>query len=94
MALYECLPVNVIHSDLRLMLLATFRYSLGRKTYMVEFAASMIKEHIWVLKHHDLNGIIDEIEHALNLNQAGLDEDEEVWKDLIEYINDYQRGEL
>ncbi len=64
--------------DLRWILICSFRYSLGRKSYAPSYTCDLIKKYGDVLKAHNLKQMIDDIE---NFRYDKLDF-ENVWQDL------------
>jgi hypothetical protein len=69
--------------DYELILLAAFRYALGRKTYMV----SAVVDYLWV-QWYDISGklrtqIQKEIRQAIDSGNAGMDMDVKQWEKLL-----------
>ena len=69
--------------DYELILLAAFRYALGRKTYMV----SAVVDYLWV-QWYDISGklriqIQKEIKEAIKGGNAGMDMDVKQWERLL-----------
>ena len=78
--------ISVRESDLVLMILATFRYSLGRHTYMPSFAIQMIKDHINIIQHAKIDQIIEEIEQYEKEYTNEYDIDRQQWVLLKEQL--------
>ncbi len=69
-------------SDLRLLVLATFRYSLGRRTYMPDFIVDFIIKNKELLNKGDWNLFIQEIKESLSLGDSC---DIGTWDKLIDF---------
>ena len=79
--------INLKHeNDLNLLVLATFRYSLGKMTYMTLFFGEFIENNIDITNDNTLNTIIEEIKSC---KDYGMDCDEEMWLDLKEKLEKY-----
>jgi len=85
--------VNVKKEDLRTLLLATMRYSIGRMTYMPDLSSELIRKHKEVLNEYDLKQIIKEIEEhdvelegtGLRTSELGMDCDVQTWHNLRDW---------
>lgn len=53
--------IKISDADLRLLMFATFRYSLGRRTYIPSFITDLIIENYELFNEHDWIKFIDEI---------------------------------
>jgi len=65
--------------NLRLLMVATFRYSLGRRTYMPSFIVDIIIKNHKIFNKYDWKLFIDEINEIKDL---GDNFDVEVWNKL------------
>lgn len=74
----------VTEEDLQIMLLSTFRYSLGRKTYMSEVCADFLTKWWHVLPESHRQMIQDEIRHGIRIGNAGSDCDVAAWERVLE----------
>lgn len=54
-------------SDMWILLLATIRYSLGRRTYMSSFSGELVVKYQDYLNTQQLKQIVEEIEKKLHL---------------------------
>lgn len=78
---------TVNRDDFRVMLLCTFRYSLGRRTYMSMLASEWVKQHFDVLTTEDVKQIIGDIESASKWKGGlGMDMDAKHWFDLQKWL--------
>jgi len=69
-------------SDLEMLLVSTFRYGLGRMTYMPGFAIEQLKKHEAVLREHNFKQFIEDIDFRNNLNTLGHDCDVKDWMEF------------
>ena len=69
----------------RLVLIAAFRYALGRSTYMPSVIVEEIKLNWDSMSEQDKNQIKDDIEHAIRHNMAGMDCDVREWEKLLNF---------
>lgn len=69
----------VPNQDLRIMLLSTFRYSLGRMTYMPSFTKDLLFKYQHLFNERDWKRIIDEIEDTKHL---GMSCDIHTWNEV------------
>lgn len=86
----EGLPHSVYASDLRLMLLCTFRYSLGRQTYMPSESRRYIKTYgPYVLSSQDYRQIAEEIDDHVRIyggeHGLGSEHDAAGWRAFQEW---------
>lgn len=58
------------NSDLRLLMLATFRYSLGRRTYMPSFIVDLIIKNSKIFNKQNWRQFIEEINEIENLGDS------------------------
>lgn len=66
------------------MVLSSFRYALGRSTYIVSETVDWLKDN-WLfldLKTRDL--IVIEIKEAMDIDRTGMDMDTNEWKKILE----------
>ncbi|MDP4039510.1 MAG: hypothetical protein Q8P57_02940 [Candidatus Pacearchaeota archaeon] len=68
------------NKDIRLLIIAAFRYSLGRRTYMHEFIVNLIIKNSEIFNLHDWKRFIDEINEEENL---GYPCDIQTWGKLV-----------
>jgi len=78
---------QVDEQDLRTMLISSFRYALGRMSYIVSDTVDIIIEHQEVLKYHDKLLMVGEIRTAVEQGRAGMDMDKECWLSLVEELS-------
>lgn len=72
--------------QLRSLLIYSFRYALGKKTYATYDVAEIIKQSHMILSSHDKLLLIDDIKRAISLGQAGMDYDIQVWEELKTFL--------
>lgn len=71
--------------DLRVILIAAFRYSLGRRTYMPGFVIEKITENKTLFRKEDLENFIKDIERTPSL---GDDWDAKRWRDFASFCKE------
>lgn len=90
------MKVLIDNQDLDLFFVATFRYALGRRTYMVFTIADFIKTNIALVPKNIINLMIREITEAEQNHNDGLykalgdDCDVKTWLSLREFLIKYQ----
>ena len=72
--------------NLNTLILAAFRYALGRKTYIVEEVVEDIIHNIDNIPDTYLKRMYEEIDEAISNNRAGMKMDIVLWKKLQEKI--------
>lgn len=82
--------ISVAKEDLRLMLFSTFRYSLGRQTYMPSEAQRYVKEHhMQALSIRDLEQLAEEIDEHVRVyggdHGLGSEFDAKGWRSFQEW---------
>ena len=71
-----------------LMVIAAFRYCLGRRTYIVSDCVAWLKE-IWpLLEDRDRRLIKKEVDESLAMNRAGDSCDKDEWIKIMELDNE------
>jgi DNA replicative helicase MCM subunit Mcm2 (Cdc46/Mcm family) len=70
-----------------LTLLASFRYALGRQTYIVSEVVENILANWQILSQKVKDKMKEEIEEAIKNNSIGLEIDKEKWNKIIEASN-------
>lgn len=83
---FENKEITIDKKDFRLLILGTFRYSLGRMTYMPIFVKDTVLKHIDDLDEKLIKLMIDEIKSC---NHYGMDFDKEMWLDLKDKLEEY-----
>lgn len=73
--------------DLETLILCSFRYSLGRKTYITSEIASLIIKYEDKLKPWIKERICHEIAYSLKINQIGMNMDKEEWMKLLKHLD-------
>jgi len=69
----------------QMLLISSFRYALGRRTYIVSQIVEYLKEDWEVLSEWQQKQIKGDIEHAIEHDIAGDPCDIEHWKKVLEY---------
>ncbi len=77
----RALQLEPVQADY-LIMIAAFRYALGRMSYMVEHVASWIEQHADTMPENDAQLIIKEIDEQALLGSLGMEMDERVWRRL------------
>ena len=70
------------NSDLRLLMIATFRYSLGRRTYMPSFITDLIIKNKKIFNEKDWKEFINETNDT---NDLGDPCDIQTWNKLLHF---------
>lgn len=70
----------------RFMIISSFRYALGRKTYIVIETCDWLRENINLIDDLDKKLMIEEIEFADNLGKLGMKCDSIEWKKLSDEL--------
>lgn len=78
--------MNIENCELETLLVCSFRYALGRRSYIVSDVAYLILVYKDVLHQNTKELITDEIRLAISSGEAGMD------CDIVEWLNVY--GEL
>ena len=76
--------------DLRILIIAAFRYALGRSTYVVPTIASIIYKNRKSLDNNTINLMIEEIEEAEYRNELGMESDATEWLGLKVSLKEYK----
>lgn len=66
--------------DADVLLFCSFRYALGRQSYITEWIGENLLKYAHLLNDNTKHKIIEEIEEAVNKGEAGQEIDEEMWK--------------
>ncbi len=74
------------NNDLNTLAFSAFRYGLGRKTYVVSNIVQALINNKHNIKTETKQRICSEIEHAIDLDNAGMDCDIAEWKHLMEEL--------
>lgn len=77
--------------DLNDILFCSFRYALGRRTYIVSEICRILIENKSELSPITRLKIIDEIHRALETNNAGMDCDEKNWREVSEKLSEKEK---
>lgn len=88
------MPINVDEKDLRVLLLCTFRYSLGRMSYMPGLAQDLIKKYKNVFNIQDFQQMAEDIttHEGFGPQALGMDFDREGWLKFRDWCNDAVRS--
>lgn len=84
--------MEISKKNLRVLLICSFRYALGRRTYVPDMIKKMIIDNWDVLTDHDHYQIREDIRHAIKHDMAGHDYDVKTWQELLIY-NPKSKGE-
>ena len=88
----ETYPVRGSKNEIFLLFGSALRYSLGRKTYITDTVANLIRNNLHLFNKMDLNRLVDDIIREEQYNNLGDDHiDKPIWlelkKDLKEILN-------
>ena len=76
--------MKIENDDDRLILIAAFRYALGRMTYMPSVVAGVLAQCWADLTEHERRLIRREIAKAIERGRAGMDCDVATWRRVLE----------
>lgn len=68
---------------MRTLLVCSFRYALGRRTYITQDVAGLVLTYRGVLNEHDVKQMIEGVENAVEHGLAGSYMDVVVWEDMV-----------
>lgn len=69
----------------QLMVIASFRYCLGRSTYIVSDCVEWLKQNWRLIDHHMQRMIKREIREAIKENRYGMQMDKEQWERVLDW---------
>ena len=75
--------MKIESDDDRLILIAAFRYALGRMSYMPSAVAGVLEQCWSSLTEHDQRLIKREITEAIERGHAGMDCDVATWRGIL-----------
>ncbi len=78
--------ISISELELEMFLLCSFRYALGRRTYVVSDVADSLIKHGSVLGPFLREKMIEDILEAVQTDQAGMDMDKEVWTAVLNHF--------
>ncbi len=81
-------------NDLDTLFFCSFRYALGRRTYIVHDIASLILENKERLKRQTIAKIIEEIYGSVMTGSAGMKCDVTIWQNLATYLEMYLQDDI
>ncbi len=73
-------------TDIETLIFCAFRYSLGRKTYIVGHICDIIARHKDDISAETKSKMVQEINVAISMGQAGMGMDTDEWKKLAEVL--------
>ena len=79
--------MEITQEDLRTLLISSFRYALGRRTYIVKDTINIIKKHHAALSQGDNFDLILDIKRAIKNDLAGMDCDVRDWLGLVDFLS-------
>lgn len=74
---------QINNAELQDLLWCSFRYALGRSSYITSVIATLLKNHSKDLNDYVKEAISKEILEAINSDKAGMQMDVNVWKDVV-----------
>jgi hypothetical protein len=74
--------VTIKRNDLRLLIIAAFRYSLGRRTFMPSIVTELIINNYKLFNDQDWKNFIEDINYQKNLHDLGDNCDIETWNNF------------
>ena len=83
--------VPVLGEDLKLLLICTFRYALGRRTYMPSESVVLLKQYgKGLLRQQDWDQIVGDIREAERTERLGDECDKRMWLEFVKWIESQQ----
>lgn len=79
---------EVNEDDLRTMIICSFRYAISTKDYIAPAVGALIKLHHKVLGQANREQLINEIKCTIKNKTEGMNCDEKVWLDLVQFLED------
>lgn len=83
---YFLKQIHEMQHDIKIMLLHSFRYCLGRKTSCVSEYHDLILKYANLLDDLTIEQIIRDIEREHHIKALGMDCDEKVWLEVLEFL--------
>lgn len=80
------MSTTLSNGELDDLLFYSFRYALGRRTYVVSDVTQKLIHYSYALRDNTIESIKKEINVALEKGQAGMKMDEEEWKKVLEEL--------
>ncbi|GEM_PF-886324 len=75
--------LKITNNDFNTLIVCSFRYALGRMTYMPSLICDIITDNVIELEQHTIELIIKEIKKAVETNNYGMDMDKDSWLILL-----------
>ncbi|MFW5847097.1 MAG: hypothetical protein ACOCUU_02985 [Nanoarchaeota archaeon] len=79
---------DIDKSDLRLIMMCAFRYSLGRMTYMPWTITELIKKNSFLFNSRDWKQFIKEIKEHEKFSNLGMDCDIKTWENFVKFCKE------
>lgn len=76
----------MLESDIETMLFCSFRYALGRRTYIVSDVVELLTDYESVLQERTKILIRKEIQEAIDTDRAGMNMDVLEWMKVLEVL--------
>lgn len=83
--------IKVEQKDLSSLLLCTFRYALGRRTYIVNECCEWLTEYWDIIPEGWREQIHSDIRHAIEHDMAGDKCDVESWRMILKLPSEFKR---
>jgi hypothetical protein len=80
--------IAVNKHELQDMIWCSFRYALGRKTYITAVIADLIKKYSKYLNSYEKAAYAKEILQAIKDNNAGMETDVAVWRSVLDLFKE------
>ena len=77
---------NLSEPELETLLVCSFRYALGRRTYIVSDVCGIINRNLGLLQQHTKQQMVRDISDAIRRGRAGDVCDEQQWLGLRSWI--------
>jgi len=80
--------------ELQTFLMCSFRYALGRKTYIVKDVCELLTKYMGNIERYHQRKIIVEICEAIERNEAGMECDRQEWLKVVNCYNKSLQSEF
>lgn len=80
------------NSELDTLFFCSFRYALGRRTYIVHDVATLINDNKNLLTSQTKSKMVEEIYGSIMEGSAGMKMDVQIWQRLAELLEDNLQG--
>ena len=76
--------------EANILLICSFRYALGRKTYVTSEISGLMKNYIDIFNEKEINTFIKDITIAEKKDDIGHECDRKIWLELRQWLRDHE----